>query len=386
MNRVEKLTEYGDLDALLSAMERQSDPMLDQAGTVTRYLEMKARARGVPLSGTFELTPMCNLDCRMCYVHLKGEQLKGRPLLTVAQWQSLMAQTIVEGMLHATFTGGECLTYPGFDTLYLYLWAHGVRTAILTNGVLLDEARLDFFRRYPPRGIQITLYGSNEEEYEAVTGHRCFARVMENVQRTAESSIPLSIAVTPNRFLPDGGEGLIRLAHRLGIWYSINTALFKPRQETGRADDAIDLTDEDYIRLHTLRRELHGLRTIPRDCETPLPSRQGMRQKGLLCSAGTSAFHIRWDGMMLPCASFHGVEADPLTEGFASAWRTIHAQCAQYPLPQECHGCAYQPICPSCVMAHRQCAQPGHASPALCQRARKLVASGLADIKEETTR
>ena len=30
----------------------------------------EAFAKGIPISGTFELTPRCNISCKMCYVHL----------------------------------------------------------------------------------------------------------------------------------------------------------------------------------------------------------------------------------------------------------------------------------------------------------------------------
>ena len=35
----------------------------------------KAFADAIPISGTFELTPRCNFDCRMCYVHLKEKEI-----------------------------------------------------------------------------------------------------------------------------------------------------------------------------------------------------------------------------------------------------------------------------------------------------------------------
>ena len=31
---------------------------------------LRARREGIPLSGTFELTPLCNFRCRMCYVRV----------------------------------------------------------------------------------------------------------------------------------------------------------------------------------------------------------------------------------------------------------------------------------------------------------------------------
>ena len=36
------------------------------------YLFAKAGQQGIPLSGTFELTARCNLDCRMCYIHKRA--------------------------------------------------------------------------------------------------------------------------------------------------------------------------------------------------------------------------------------------------------------------------------------------------------------------------
>ena len=35
---------------------------------VLDYLHRKAAARKIPLSGTFELSPVCNFSCRMCYL------------------------------------------------------------------------------------------------------------------------------------------------------------------------------------------------------------------------------------------------------------------------------------------------------------------------------
>jgi hypothetical protein len=37
-----------------------------------QILALKAAALKIPLSGTFELTPLCNMNCRMCYIHIKS--------------------------------------------------------------------------------------------------------------------------------------------------------------------------------------------------------------------------------------------------------------------------------------------------------------------------
>ena len=42
----------------------------------TKLLFQKAGIQKIPLSGTFELSPICNFDCRMCYVRQTMEQVK----------------------------------------------------------------------------------------------------------------------------------------------------------------------------------------------------------------------------------------------------------------------------------------------------------------------
>ena len=52
-----------------------------------KYLCDKAFAEATPISGTFELLPICNMDCRMCYVRLSKEQMNrmGSPL-ELSEW------------------------------------------------------------------------------------------------------------------------------------------------------------------------------------------------------------------------------------------------------------------------------------------------------------
>ena len=191
-----------------------------------------------------ELTPLCNLNCKMCYVHLTPQQMGERRLLPTDVWLNLIDQAEKAGMTKAALTGGECLTYPGFDEIYLHLQTLGIRTAVLTNGVLLNEDRIRFFQRYPPALIQITLYGASEEEYEQVCGTRHFETVLANSRRAQEAGLSLFIAITPNRFLTDGGEALLKLAVSLDIPYNSNSCLFTPFPGTGREKDSVDMEME----------------------------------------------------------------------------------------------------------------------------------------------
>ena len=344
---------------------------------VRKYLGFKARDRGVPVSGTFELTPLCNLDCKMCYVHLNREQLRGAELLSTETWKDLMRQAVDAGMMFATLTGGECLTYPGFKELYLYLREMGVETSIYSNGVLMDAEMVDFLVENPPALIQITVYGASEEAYARVTGHRSYARVMENLRRVQAAGLPIRVAITPNAFMEDG-EQLVRLLHGMDVQFQINSGLVLPRTETGRK--LLDADLDTYIHMLKLARELRGGEACIGCDESELPEPGGEATKvtrGVHCGAGRSSFCITWNGVMRPCNAFPEVAADALELGFSAAWRQINAEVREFPQPLECEGCSYRAQCPSCVADHASGAPIGHANPARCAHTRRMIAEGL---------
>ena len=105
---------------LLDQLREKNGKKVQNYKALSDFLDAKAREKGIPVHCQFELTPLCNFDCRMCYVHMNPEQLK-ESILSVDDWKDLMYQAWEAGMIHATLTGGECLTYSGFDELFLYL-------------------------------------------------------------------------------------------------------------------------------------------------------------------------------------------------------------------------------------------------------------------------
>ena len=369
----------GNLLETLRQAEKQGMDAAAAEKVYNEYFTFQTRKKAVPYQGMFELTPLCNLKCKMCYVRLSPEQLGERSLLMADSWIRMIDQAAAAGMMKAALTGGECLTHPDFDAIYLHLQELGIRTAVLTNGILLNEDRIRFFQRYPPALIQITLYGASEEEYEQVCGTRHFETVLANIRRAQEAGLSLFIAITPNRFLTDGGEALLKLAVSLDIPYNINSCLFTPFPGTGREKDSVDMEMEGYIRLYKLRAQMNGEVITPVDpASLPEVARQMEPQKlGLRCGAGMNAFTIQWDGAMIPCSSLLQIRESPLRDGFQAAWNAIHEAALHFPIPAECEACEYNSVCPSCVAIHAQDAPPGHASPRRCQCARQLVESGL---------
>lgn len=350
-----------------------------------KYLDRKAREKGIPIYGQFELTPLCNFDCKMCYAHLTKEQLKNDSILTVAQWKEIMRQAWEMGMIKATLTGGECLSYPGFKELYLYLHSLGCEVTVLTNGYLLDEKWIEFFKEHQPACIRITLYGESDETYERVTGHRAFSRVYKNIERINETGLPLALSITPNRYLGESVFDTVRLAKRISRSLNINTSIFEPREETGRAGQKDDLGTDHYVRIYKLLDELEGREPVE-IAEDQLPPIGGPHHEcsecGVYCGAGRSSFVIDWRGTLTACNRLRKVESYPLKDGFKSAWSSVNQMAANWPRVPECKDCPYAPVCTLCVASMLECAEPGKMPQKMCEHVRYLVKNGVWRIPE----
>ena len=344
----------------------------------SRYLEAKARKLNQPLFGQFELTPLCNLDCGMCYVHLKADELRGQKLLTPGQWRDLMQQAYDVGMYEAALTGGDCLTYPGFDELYLFLQDLGCNVTVMTNGVALDPARMAFFREHPPALVQITLYGASEDDYERVTGRRVFDLVLTHIRQVQEAGFPLYLTVTPNRMLGESVFETLRLARSITQNVQLSTSLFTLK-DGPRREGAEDLDMETYARILRFDRQLRGFELKERP-ESELPEPGGPKSDcdtcGLECGGGRSGFVIDWRGRMRICNRLE-VTAEPLTEGFKEAWRKINSCANNWPRVPECAGCAYKEVCNRCAAHFLMYAEPGKRPEAVCRWTRYMVSRGI---------
>ena len=62
---------------------------------VEKQLQHKADINNIPLGGALELLPLCNMDCKMCYVKQTKEEMhtQGR-LLSCEEWLDIARQGV----------------------------------------------------------------------------------------------------------------------------------------------------------------------------------------------------------------------------------------------------------------------------------------------------
>lgn len=344
-------------------------------------IRKQAARQGIPIHGHFELTPRCNFDCKMCYVHLQEGQMKGVKELSFDEWKKIIDQALNEGMIFASLSGGECLTSPYFNEIYTYLHSRGVLITVLTNGYFLDK-KMPLFKIYPPAYIQVSIYGNSDNQYEFVTGKRCYNKVKSNIDYAIGSGLPVGIAITTSKYLKNISD-IIRLYKTRNISVAVSQWLMPPYSSTGRVLKDFNLSKEEQVEVS---KELWLLneneKLIPYDGIIPMENINGKRkmQRGITCAAGRSDFSISWTGAMSMCVALSNPTGYPLKEGFKEAWQKTNKAAKTFYMPMECGECVYHKVCNHCPAQHLMAAENGHCNRDICEETKLMVQAGILKI------
>lgn len=349
------------MSELLGKMDRIENE--DWRGPLYSTLRKSYIERKMPLSGMFELTPHCTLDCKMCYIHSSEEKYE-KKILSGDEWIQIMDAAVDAGMLYATLTGGECMLHPDFRRIYQHLRNKGVFVRFYTNGTLLDEENVQWLRERKPHNLKVSIYGSNPEEYERVTGKaEAFYKVDKALDLLYQAQIVTNITITVSKYNYEKFENILRYVNTKHYNHlGIDMDMVSPYKETGRNinDFALDLKDQENIWRAYYRQ--NG-KDIPDLCETDyLPAVKGISEEkrqqylndGIPCAAGKSSFFVSYSGRMQPCVLFADIKEEPLKSGFATAWNKINTKVWEYRRSNECEECQFLGLCCFCPGTYKE--------------------------------
>ena len=329
---------------------------------LSAYLHARACKNGTPLAGNFELTPRCNFNCKMCYVHLtEAEQRRRGAELTADEWLAIAEQARARGMLFLLLTGGEPLIRPDFRYLLTELKKMGLLVSVNTNGSLIDADWLDFFRREPPFRFNITLYGASNDAYERLCGRPMFDRVCANIRalKALGIGVKMNVSLTPDN-AADMAQ-IYAIAEELGTPMQLATYMFPPIRRSadsvGRNNDRFSASEAaryavqwDRLRFSD---EQFRARAAAMEAGLRLPAAdeacEGAPGEGISCRAGRSAFWINWRGDMTPCGMMTEPRCSVRELGFDRAWDATRAATEAIRLPAECARCRYAAACHACA-------------------------------------
>ena len=337
-----------------------TDNRISASTTLNDYLHARASAHGTPLSGNFELTPCCNLHCRMCYVRREYSEVADR-MIGGKQWIDWGREATEKGMLYLLLTGGEPLTHPDFREIYTELHKLGLMIMLNTNGTLIDEDMVNFFAEKVPARVNLTLYGSSPETYERLCGDgSAYERAVKAICALNDRGIQvkLNFSATPSNC--DDFPEIMEFAAKRHIRVQTSAYMFPgirrdrefengdrfPPREAGALlaqHDLLRFPREEFL---ARAEDMQNGRTLPdiQECfDQPT--------EHLRCRAGRSSFWITWDGLLAPCGMMTRPTANVREIGLAQAWEEIRAKTAEILVPSQCTQCSIRSYCVSCPAA-----------------------------------
>ena len=328
---------------------------------VTEYLFRKATRQRIPLGGTFELTPVCNMDCRMCYVKMSRQQQEAiRPLMTAGEWLHLAEEAKNQGMLYLLLTGGEPFSRPDFREIMTGLHDMGLVLTINSNGTLITEKTMEWLVQVPPVRINITLYGASDATYERLCGNpKGFTQVTKAIRMLRDAGIAVKINCSLTPYNADDLEKIIDFSRREELVVQATAYMFPPvRRDASKVGQNDRFAPEEAAYYAAkIEKLLGGSEQFLKRAETldfgSIPSDDDMcpdaEGDGILCRAGKSNFWVTWDGKMLPCGMLPDEGVDLSTTGFAEAWKQITENVSAIRLPAKCRSCSLKERCRVCA-------------------------------------
>ena len=321
---------------------------------VRRMLCNKCAALGIPVSGVFELTPRCNLRCKMCYVRLNPEQMAplGRER-TASEWVDLARQARDQGMTFLLLTGGEPTMRTDFCEIYEELAQMGLSITLNTNGTLLTHEIRQLWRRLPPAQVNITLYGTSREDYAALCENPdAFDAVCEGLDWLKAQGIlvHLNTTIVPTNFKK--WKEIEEFAKNRGLDLRMTAYCFPPNRRDCSCFQRLEPEDAGKLIVHDIlyREGPQGILNRAKDLDTPLPhSCELDNGEPMQCTAGRSQFWVTWNGKMTPCAMLTQPTAEPFQRNFLEAWADLKGLCQPIRLCPECVDCPDQKSCMNCA-------------------------------------
>jgi radical SAM protein with 4Fe4S-binding SPASM domain len=321
----------------------------------------KTQNKRVPFSFYVEVTARCNNDCRHCFINLPaGDREAQARELSVEAIGDIADQAVALGAVWCVITGGEPLLRPDFADLYMLLKRKGLLVSLFTNACLVTEEHVKLLKRYPPRDIEVTVYGASAQTYEQVSrrpgSYAAFVRGLDLLMQSDIKVRLKAMALRSNmhelaemgRFCRERTRDYYRFDPLLHLRYDGNPRRnVEIRAERLSASEIVAIEQADEERINALARGCHDL--------TELVSAHHNCDHLFHCGTGNSSFVVGYDGRLRPCASlWHPDCIYDLEKGsLADAWNRFIPQVrdlrsADLEFLSKCRVCPLMNLCLWC--------------------------------------
>ena len=270
-------------------------------GSVDWTLGFRARAHRnrIPVSATLELTGRCNLRCQHCYLGNQDEQhARHAEERSTAAVKASLQEWVDAGCLYLLITGGDPMMRDDFAEIYRFACELGLLVTVFCDGILVDQAIIDLFREFPPRKVEISIYGAIAETYELVTRvPRSHAEAWEGIDLLCRNGIRVglkTVLLTLNEHELDAMEAQ---AKERGLPFRYDAAVFPCLPVN--SNEPLDLrVSPEKVVAHDLATPKRRQQWVDKMEQT---RKQPESDRLYSCGAGATGFYADPFGNFSPC-------------------------------------------------------------------------------------
>jgi radical SAM protein with 4Fe4S-binding SPASM domain len=291
----------------------------------------KMKSKGALFSFDIEITVRCNNNCRHCYINLPaGNQAAKELELSPVEIGRIADEAVKMGAVWCLITGGEPLLRLDFEEIYLLLKRKGLLVSVFTNATLVNEKHIALFKKYPPRDIEVTVYGATQESYERITRlPGSFDMFMRGLDMLFSAGVKVRLKAMALRgnleemelisdFCRQRTKDYFRFDPVLHLRFDGNQIRNEEiRSERLSPEEIIDLEKADPERFESLQNScdlLINTEFTHYGCDHLFH-----------CGAGNGSFNISYDGIFRLCSSLWapGTTYDLRKGSLAEAWNDL---------------------------------------------------------------
>ncbi|NQT16234.1 MAG: radical SAM protein [Planctomycetes bacterium] len=337
----------------------------------------KIRDKRRPLSFDLEITARCNNNCRHCYINLPaGDRAAREAELSLEEIEEIADEAVSLGALWCLVTGGEPLLRKDFAELYPALKKKGLLVSVFTNATVVTRQHARLFEKYPPRDIEVSVYGATEATYERVTRRPgSYAEFRRGLDLLLGSGVKVrfkAMALRSNvdelpemaRFCRDRTKDYFRFDPQLHLRFDGDPARNREiESERLSPEEIVMLERSDPERFEAMRNGCDSLimpeRPTYEKCTACAEQDTCEEFDGftrlLHCGAGNGSFNVSYDGLFRLCSSlWHPDCVYDLRKGnLTDAWNNLFPRVRgmrsdRKEFLQTCRSCEISNLCLWC--------------------------------------
>ena len=324
-------------------------------------LWQKAKKARTLLSLAIEITPRCNNNCVHCYINQpERDSLSVHNELSLEKWTDIIDSACEMGALWLLISGGEPLLRDDFSDIYIYAKKKGLLVSVFTNASLISKEHVSLFKTFPPRSLEITVYGVSNLVHNRVTQAGLFNKTMAGIRLLKKESIPITlkaIALKSNYceinqiydYCKSNSDRPVRIDSLLHLRYDNdpekNRKILSQRLSPDRI---IEIDKIDHMKCDAIRRKCTIVANTHQNANDQI--------KMLRCSAGINSCCISFDGIFKLCTSLNNnrYTYDLKNGTLQEAWEVFTPTIRNISLSnlkdiKKCFSCDIEQLCAHCA-------------------------------------